>query len=77
MIGKAKFPIVLAGNGVVRSCASKALVAFAEKLQIPVTNTFMGKGVVPYDHPLSLMSCGLQRVITSLAGLRRLTSSWP
>lgn len=60
MIGKAKFPIVLAGNGVVRSCASKALVAFAEKLQIPVTNTFMGKGVVPYDHPLSLMSCGLQ-----------------
>ena len=60
MIGKAKFPIVLAGNGVVRSRASRALVAFAEKLQIPVTNTFMGKGVVPYDHPLSLMSCGLQ-----------------
>lgn len=60
LIAESRFPIVLAGNGVVRSKASRALIHFAETLQIPVTNTFMGKGVIPYSHPLSLMACGLQ-----------------
>ena len=32
-----------------------------EELQIPVTNTFMGKGVIPYQHPLALWTVGLQQ----------------
>jgi acetolactate synthase-1/2/3 large subunit len=60
LIHNARFPLVLAGNGVVRARASNALCRFAEKFEIPVSNTFMGKGVIPFDHPLSLMSVGLQ-----------------
>lgn len=60
VISKAKHPIVMAGNGVVRSRACKSLIAFAEKLNIPVTQTFMAKGCIPFSHPLSLGSVGLQ-----------------
>ena len=60
-ISKAKNPLILAGNGVIRGCASEALTEFATKLNIPVANTFMGKGAIPYTHPLSLWTVGLQQ----------------
>jgi len=60
VISKARFPIVMAGNGVVRAGASNELVAFAEKLNIPVATTFMAKGVIPFSHRLSLGTVGLQ-----------------
>ena len=59
-ISEARFPIILAGNGVVRGKASGALVHFAEHLGIPVATTFMAKGVIPYSHPLCLGAIGLQ-----------------
>jgi acetolactate synthase I/II/III large subunit len=59
-ISEAEFPIILAGNGVVRGSASEALVNFAEHLGIPVANTFMAKGVIPSSHPLCLGAIGLQ-----------------
>lgn len=60
VIDEAMYPIIMAGNGVIRSRASDALVVFAEKLNIPVTQTFMAKGCIPFSHPLSLGSVGLQ-----------------
>ncbi len=60
VISEARFPIIMAGNGVVRSQASDALVRFVEKLRIPVATTFMAKGVVPFSHPLCLGTIGLQ-----------------
>jgi len=60
LIGNAKNPIVLAGNGVVRSHATQALADFAQTLGIPVANTFMAKGVIPFRHPMALGSVGLQ-----------------
>jgi len=60
VISAAQFPIVMAGNGVVRANASKALIAFADKLNIPVATTFMAKGVIPFSHPLCLGTVGLQ-----------------
>ncbi len=60
-ISKAKNPLLLAGNGVIRGCASEALTEFATQLNIPVANTFMGKGAIPYTHPLSLWTVGLQQ----------------
>jgi len=60
LINKAKFPIIMAGNGVIRAGASQALTAFAESLNIPVATTFMAKGVIPNTHPLSLGTVGLQ-----------------
>ena len=60
-ISKANNPIILVGNGAIRSQASEALTEFATRLNIPVVNTFMGKGVIPYTHPLSLWTVGLQQ----------------
>jgi acetolactate synthase-1/2/3 large subunit len=60
-ISKAKSPIILAGNGTIRAHASEALTEFATQLNIPVANTFMGKGAIPYTHPLSLWAVGLQQ----------------
>ncbi|MEO5573184.1 MAG: acetolactate synthase large subunit [Gammaproteobacteria bacterium] len=60
LISSARHPMVLAGNGVIRAHASRELAAFAEKLGIPVANTFMAKGVIPFKHPMALGSAGLQ-----------------
>lgn len=59
-ISKAKNPLILVGNGAIRANASEAVTEFATQLNIPVANTFMGKGVMPYTHPLSLWTTGLQ-----------------
>jgi acetolactate synthase-1/2/3 large subunit len=60
VIGSAKAPVILAGNGVIRQGAADALVSFAEALRIPVANTFMAKGVMPFSNPLSLGTIGLK-----------------
>ncbi len=60
IISQAKYPLVMAGNGIVRAGAADQLVAFAETLNIPVATTFMAKGVIPSSHPLSLGTVGLQ-----------------
>ncbi|OUR64567.1 acetolactate synthase large subunit [Methylophaga sp. 42_25_T18] len=60
IISNAQNPIILAGNGIVRAKASSALADFSENLGIPVANTFMAKGVIPFRHPMALGSVGLQ-----------------
>ncbi|MCH7684954.1 MAG: acetolactate synthase large subunit, partial [Gemmatimonadetes bacterium] len=60
IISQAKYPLVMAGNGIVRAGAADQLVAFAETLNIPVATTFMAKGVIPSSHALSLGAVGLQ-----------------
>ncbi|MEW5756754.1 MAG: acetolactate synthase large subunit [Pseudomonadota bacterium] len=60
LISDAKLPIILAGNGVIRAKAWSQLADFATKLNIPVANTFMAKGVIPFKHPMALGSAGLQ-----------------
>jgi acetolactate synthase-1/2/3 large subunit len=61
LISEAQNPLILAGNGAIRARASEALTEFATRLNIPVANTFMGKGVIPYTHPLALWAVGLQQ----------------
>jgi acetolactate synthase-1/2/3 large subunit len=60
LIEKSRQPLILAGNGAVRGKAGQELLAFSRKTGIPVTNTFMGKGIVPWDDELALLSTGLQ-----------------
>jgi acetolactate synthase-1/2/3 large subunit len=60
LITAAKAPVILAGNGVVRQGAADALVTFAEVLRIPVANTFMAKGVMPFSNDLSLGTLGMK-----------------
>ncbi|MHB1241267.1 MAG: thiamine pyrophosphate-dependent enzyme, partial [Gammaproteobacteria bacterium] len=61
LISEARDPIILAGNGVIRARAWQQLAEFSRKLNIPVANTFMAKGVVPFfKNPMALGSVGLQ-----------------
>ena len=57
---RAKCPVILAGNGVIRQGATDSLRSFAEVLRIPVANTFMAKGVMPFSNELSLGTIGLK-----------------
>jgi len=69
LIQKAERPIVLAGNGVIRSGASDELRGFAEELHIPVAHTFMGKGAMPWTSPMNLLTVGVLPHDYELAGL--------
>ena len=60
-ISEASQPIILVGNGAIRNHASQAITHFAQRLNIPVTNTFMGKGVLDYRDHRSLWTVGLQQ----------------
>ncbi|WP_079508148.1 acetolactate synthase large subunit [Mesobacillus jeotgali] len=53
-------PFILIGNGVIRQGASEAFQTFAEKLKIPVANSFMAKGVLPKSHPLNYFTFGFK-----------------
>src|SRR5216684_9106413 len=60
LIDRARNPLIFAGNGVIRGKASVALREFAGRTGIPVANTFMAKGCIPWDHELALGTIGLQ-----------------
>ena len=47
IISKAKNPIIIAGNGVIRNGACAELVEMAETISAPVATTFMAKGAIP------------------------------
>jgi acetolactate synthase-1/2/3 large subunit len=50
----AERPVIVAGGGVRWSQAAAAVVALAEKLQIPVATSLNGKETIPASHPLSV-----------------------
>ena len=58
-ISGAQRPVILAGNGVIRSRAHEAVREFARRVHIPVLHTFMAKGTLPDSEPLSLYTIGL------------------
>jgi acetolactate synthase-1/2/3 large subunit len=51
-------PLILAGGGVILSEAWDELKQLAERLQIPVYTSLMGKGSISEDHELALGSAG-------------------
>ncbi|MGP9650787.1 glyoxylate carboligase [Glutamicibacter sp. AOP38-B1-38] len=55
-----KRPIIVAGGGVINANASDRLVQLAEELNIPVSPTLMGWGVIPDDHRLQSGMVGIQ-----------------
>jgi tartronate-semialdehyde synthase len=60
LLASAERPLILAGGGVIVADAAAELVALAEKLDIPVSPTLMGKGAIPEDHPLWAGTVGIQ-----------------
>ncbi len=59
LIAEARAPIVLAGNGCVRTRVSKQFLRFIEATGIYTAMTFMGKGAISDRHPQSLYAAGL------------------
>jgi acetolactate synthase-1/2/3 large subunit len=68
IIMAAENPIILAGNGAIRTHASRALRAFVHTTGIPVAETFMAKGLIDYEDPHALGTVGLQSRDYALAG---------
>ena len=58
-LAKSRRPVIIAGHGAILSHAEAELLTLAEKLQIPVTSTLLGKGVFPDSHKLSLHGLGM------------------
>ncbi|MBQ4495369.1 MAG: acetolactate synthase, large subunit, biosynthetic type, partial [Selenomonadaceae bacterium] len=58
-IAKAERPAVIVGGGAVSAGASKEIIAFIEKFNLPVVNTLMGIGAVPRSHPQNLGFAGM------------------
>ena len=59
LLKSAKKPLILAGGGVNIARANKQLQEFAEKENVPVVTTIMGKGAIPTTHPLYIGNCGM------------------
>jgi acetolactate synthase-1/2/3 large subunit len=58
LLKKARYPLIIAGNGAVRKMASEQLTELVKKHNIPVAHTFMGQGAVLDYEAQSLFSIG-------------------
>lgn len=58
-IAKAERPAVIVGGGAISAGASKEILAFIEKFNLPVVSTLMGIGAVPRSHPQNLGFAGM------------------
>lgn len=59
MLHKAKRPLFLAGGGVNIARANALFTEVAEKTQVPVVTTIMGRGAIPTSHPLFIGNLGM------------------
>ena len=59
LIEEAERPIILAGHGIVISGANAEVQELAEKCQIPIAQTLLGKGCVPEEHPMVMGWMGM------------------
>ena len=59
LLKSAKKPLILAGGGVNIAKANELLKEFAEKMNVPVVTTIMGKGASATTHPLYIGNTGM------------------
>ncbi|NOY43990.1 MAG: biosynthetic-type acetolactate synthase large subunit [Deltaproteobacteria bacterium] len=60
ILSSAEKPVMLLGGGVILAEAWDEFRALAERLQVPVVTSYMGKGGFPMDHPLYAGQVGIQ-----------------
>src|ERR1700693_598967 len=70
-IQAARWPLIIAGGGVIYSGATEALSVFAARTGIPVGETQAGKGSLNFDHPESVGAIG----VTGTSAANRLAAS--
>lgn len=59
LIRQSKRPLLYVGGGAISASAHDELQELAERFQIPVTTTLMGKGAFDENHPLSVGMLGM------------------
>ncbi len=69
MICKSKKPYLFVGGGAVISGASRELLEFVEKVQLPVADSLMGKGAFDGNHELYTGMLGMHGTKTSNYGV--------
>jgi sulfoacetaldehyde acetyltransferase len=60
LLAKAKFPVILAGGGVIMADGTKAVKALAERLSAPVATTYLHNDAFPASHELACGPLGYQ-----------------
>ncbi len=60
LLASAKFPVILAGGGIVMGDGAKEAVALAERLNAPVANSYLHNDTFPSKHPLWCGPLGYQ-----------------
>jgi sulfoacetaldehyde acetyltransferase len=60
LLAAAKFPVILAGGGVIMGDAMKETIALAELLHAPVANSYLHNDSFPASHPLWVGPLGYQ-----------------
>jgi tartronate-semialdehyde synthase len=60
LIAASQAPIMILGGGVILADATAEFRELAEQLSLPVIMTYMGKGGLPYAHPLNAGHAGIQ-----------------
>ena len=72
LIAEAKFPVIVAGGGVVNAGGVKECLAIAEKLGAPVVNSYLHNDSFPASHPLWCGPLGYQG---SKAGMKLISKA--
>ncbi|MCK6065677.1 MULTISPECIES: acetolactate synthase large subunit [Microbacterium] len=70
LLAAAKKPVLYVGGGVIRSRASKELLAFAETTGVPVVTTLMARGAFPDSHPQHLGMPGMHGTVPAVLALQ-------
>jgi acetolactate synthase-1/2/3 large subunit len=68
---EARRPVLYVGGGVIRSRASKELLALAELTGMPVVTTLMARGAFPDSHVQHLGMPGMHGTVAAVAALQR------
>jgi len=65
LIEKSERPVMVIGGGVIHSGASEEVKELAERCNLPVAHTLMGKGGFPETHELSLGQIGMHGTVAA------------
>jgi sulfoacetaldehyde acetyltransferase len=60
LLSQARFPVLIAGGGVVMAGGTKELVSLAEQLSVPVVTSYLHNDAFPASHPLVCGPLGYQ-----------------
>lgn len=63
-------PFILVGNGVIRQDAATELQTFINTLQVPVTHSFMAKGILAKEHTSNYFTFGFSENDVVLTGIK-------